>query len=163
MQTMIYALIIALLTLNNPGPVEVWLFFYNPAGKVTISNEYCTLDSPTVLQCWIPDGVDALELTITAPCHLDRVPVLVSEDWRGARRSVHWEYLPNPKPCGSRLILPLVFSGYDPNTKQPQTAPETPPTEKDRRTPTNNSEMAVSVESNGIPAPSLEDKTNERR
>lgn len=114
---MIYALIIYLLTLQNPGPLEVWLFYYNPAGKVTISNEYCTLDGTTALQCWIPDGVDSLELTITAPCSLDRVPVLVSEDWRGRRRSVHWEYVSNNAPCVHRQILPVIWNDYQPDVK----------------------------------------------
>ena len=77
---MIYALIIALLTLQNAAPV--------------------------------------LELSINAPCHMGTIPVLVSEDWRGARRRVYWTNIPNSAPCVHRQILPLVWNNWQPDTKE---------------------------------------------
>ena len=115
---MIYALIIAILTLTNAGPQEVWLFYYHPAGKITIRNEHCTATDAWTSQCIIPAGVQALDLEIVAPCSLDPVPVLVSEDWKGRRRSVHWEYLRNTAPCVHRQILPLVWRDFDPAAKE---------------------------------------------
>jgi hypothetical protein len=118
MHPIVYALITVMLMLHNAGPQEVWLFHYNAAGRITIRSEYCTATDPWTTQCFIPEGVQSVELSVSAPCALDRVPVLVSEDWRGRRRSVHWEYLPNSAPCVHRQILPMVWHYYQPDTKE---------------------------------------------
>lgn len=114
---MIFALLFCLLAIHGTGPVEVWLFFYNPTGRVSISSEYCMPDGDYALQCFVPDGKAEIPLTISAPCSLDRVPVLVSEDWKGRRRSVHWEYLRNDAPCVHRQILPIAWNDYTPSTE----------------------------------------------
>lgn len=115
---MIYALIIAILTIQNPGPIEVWLFYYNPAGHVSITSEYCTPDGDYALQCFVPEGETKIPLTISAPCSFDRVPVLVSEDWRGRRRSVYWEYLRNDAQCVHRQLMPIIQHDWQPGTKE---------------------------------------------
>jgi hypothetical protein len=115
---MLIAFLVYLLTFHNVGPQEVWLFYYNPAGRITITSEHCTATDPWTSQCFIPAGVQTVELKVSAPCSLDTVPVLVSEDWRGPRRSVHWEYLPNAAPCVHRQIFTMVWNDYTPGAKE---------------------------------------------
>lgn len=119
-ERVIYALIIYLLTLQNQGAVDVWLFYYNPAGKIAVENEYCLTDSPTISECLIPEGVTSLELKITAPCSLANVPVLVSEDWKGRRRKVYWTNIPNSAPCVRKLFFPFMPVDSDTKPYQPR-------------------------------------------